>query len=166
MNYSKLNTLEAIGLLSIIMANKIILNLPEQIISSTGSAAGLNCIYIIILVFVFIAIIFKLIKRFPCKDIIDISQYIGGHFLKTIIGIVQIILLFFIASSIIRNFSYTVKTIYFTSTPTIYISIFIILPVIISNKCGLKSISKICLYILPIAYVRINYFIACSNKRL
>lgn len=135
------------------MANKIILNLPKKIISSTGSAALLNTLYIIIIAFIFIAIIFKLINKFPGKDIVDISKYLGGNLLKYLIGITQIIILFLIANSIIRGFSYTLKTIYLPSTPIMLIALFMVIPVIIANKCGVKSISKICLYILPVAYI-------------
>lgn len=153
MSNSKLNNIEAIGLLSIIMANKIILNLPELIISSTGSAAWLNTLYIIIIAFIFIAIVLKLMNKFPGEDILDISQNIGGPILKIIVGAVQILLLFFIAGSTIRSFSYTLKTIYFTQSPIVFIVLFMIIPVIIANKLGIKSISKICLYIIPIAYI-------------
>ena len=78
---SKLNNVEAIGLLLIIMANKIILNLPEMIISSTGSAAWINVTYIVILAFLFIIISSKLMNYFPGKDIIDISGTNGGGLL-------------------------------------------------------------------------------------
>ena len=150
---SKLNNVEAIGLLLIIMANKIILNLPEMIISSTGSAAWMNVIYIVILAFLFIIISSKLMNHFPGKDIIDISEYAGGSILKYFISVIQIALLFFIVCSTIRSFSYTLKTIYFNQSPAIFIVLFMIVPAIISTKLGLKSISKVCLYIAPIAYI-------------
>ncbi|MBQ3407642.1 MAG: GerAB/ArcD/ProY family transporter [Clostridia bacterium] len=153
MNNSKLNNLEAIGLLSIIMANKVILNLPELIISSTGSAAWLNTIYITVIAFIFLSIILKLMNHFPEFDILDISEYIGGSFLKFVVGIFQIILLFFIANIVIRSFSYTLKTIYFTQSPILFIVLFMVVPVLIANTFGLKSISKICLYVVPIAYI-------------
>lgn len=150
---SKLNNIEAIGLLSIIMANKIILDLPELIISSTGSAAWLNTLFIILVSFVFIAIVLKLMNKFPGSDILDISHKVGGRFLEFIVGLLQIILLFFVAGSVLRGFSYMLKTIYFTQSPTIYIVSLMIIPIIIANKLGIKSISKICLYIIPVAYI-------------
>lgn len=161
---SKLNNIEAIGLLSIIMANKIILDLPELIISSTGSAAWLNTIYIIVISFIFIAIVLKLMNKFPGDDILDISQKIGGKLFRFIVGIVQIIILFFVAGSILRGFSYTLKTIYFTHSPTIYIVSLMIIPIVIANKLGIKSISKICLYILPIAYIGLVVLLLAPAK--
>ena len=161
---SKLNTVEATGLLMLIMANKIILNLPEQIISSAGSAAWINCIYIILITFIFITILFKLLNPFSGKDIIDISSYVGSSLLKNLIGITQILILFLITNTIIRSFSYTLKTIYFTRSPIIFIVLFMIVPVIISIKCGLKSISKICLYILPIAYIGLAILLLAPTK--
>lgn len=153
MSNSKLNTIEVIALLSIIMANKIILNLPELIISSTGSAAWINTLYVIIIAFVFIMSVFKLMKHFPGKDIIDISDYIGGPLLKFIVSIFQAILLFMVASVVLRSFSYTLKTIYFNQSSVLFILLFMIVPVIIAYKIGIKSISKICVYILPVAYI-------------
>ncbi|MBR2705133.1 MAG: Ger(x)C family spore germination protein [Clostridia bacterium] len=150
---AKLNNIEAIGLLSLIMANKIILNLPELVISSTGSAAWINTIYIIVITFIFIAITFKLMKRFTGKDIIDISEYAGGPILKFMVSIIQIALLFFVSCTVIRSFSYTLKTIYFTQSPIVFIVILMIIPVIIATRHGIKSISNSCLYIIPIAYI-------------
>ena len=164
MTKSKLNTIEAIGLLTIIMANKIILNLPELIISSTGSSAWLNTLYIIAIAFIFIIFSLKLIGKFPGFDILDISEYIGGSFFKFIIGVVQILLLFLVANITVRSLAYTLKTIYFTQSPIIFIGLFIILPVIISNTLGIKSISKICLYIAPIAYLGLTILLLAPIK--
>lgn len=146
------------------MANKIILNLPEQIISSTGSSAWLNALYIILISFIFVLLIFKLMKKFIGLDIIDISGYIGGKILKILMGILQIVILFLIATTIIRSFSYTLKTIYFIQSPIFYIIVFMVLPVIVANKCGLKSISKICIYVLPIAYIGLAILLLAPAK--
>ena len=45
----KIGTIEAIALIVIIIINQIILNLPNTIITSTGSSSWLNVIYITII---------------------------------------------------------------------------------------------------------------------
>lgn len=150
---SKITKIEAIALLLIIMANKIILNLPQTTLLTTGSAAWINTLYIVIIAFLFLLICLKLLKKFNGLDILDISKFVGGKVLLYFVAIFQIILLFYVANTIIRNFSYTVKTIYFNRTPIIFIASFMIVACSFACKHGIKAISKVCLYILPLAYV-------------
>ena len=49
----KIGTIEAIALIVIIIINQIILNLPNTIITSTGSSSWLNVIYITIIAIIF-----------------------------------------------------------------------------------------------------------------
>ena len=51
----KIGTIEAIALIVIIIINQIILNLPNTIITSTGSSSWLNVIYITIIAIIFCA---------------------------------------------------------------------------------------------------------------
>ena len=164
MNVTRLNKIEAIALLSLIMANKIIFNLPEIIISSTGSAAWLNTVYIIVIAFIFLAICLKLLGNFSGFDILDISEYIGGNILKYIVGLLQVFLLILVANTTIRSLVYTLKTIYFTQSPIIFLALFIIVPALIANRFGIKSISKTCLYIIPIAYVGLTILLLAPAK--
>lgn len=164
MNISKINNIEAIALLSIIMANKIILNLPENIISSTGSSAWLNAIYILAIAFAFVFVCTKLMKKFAGFDIIDISEYIGGSFLKTIVSILQVLILIIVINIVIRNFSYTIKTIYFTQSPIIFIALFLVISAAVANKFGLKTISKICIYVTPLAFIGISILLLVPAK--
>ena len=87
MNSDKLNTIEATFLVIIVTLAHIILNLPNTILSSVGSSAIINVLYISFLTFMFFLIINKLFSPFPGKDILDISEYIGGKTLKIITNI-------------------------------------------------------------------------------
>lgn len=164
MNISKINNIEAVALLSIIMANKIILNLPESIISSTGSSAWINVIYILAIAFIFVFVCTKLMKNFPEHDIIDISEYIGGSFFKTIFSVLQIFILIIVINVVIRNFSDTIKTIYFTQSPIIFITLFLVISAAVANKFGLKTISKICIYIAPLAFIGLSILLLVPAK--
>ena len=76
MNVDKINTIEAIFLVIIVMLTHIILNLPNAILNSTGSAAILNVIYCFGITIIFFLIVNKLFSLFPEKDIIDVAEYV------------------------------------------------------------------------------------------
>ena len=64
MKVDKINTIEAIFLVIIVMLTHIILNLPNAILSSTGSAAILNVIYCFGITIIFFLIVNKLFSLF------------------------------------------------------------------------------------------------------
>ena len=86
MNLKKLENIEAIALIAIIMANKIILNIPKSIILSTGTSAWINVIFISVLAVLLACLISNLFKNFPNADILDVSSYLGKNLLKNIIN--------------------------------------------------------------------------------
>ena len=112
MQNTKLENLEAIALIVLVMTNKIILNLPKTILSTTGTSAWLNTIYISIITLLVVIIILSLFKNFPGYDILDVTNYLGGKILKTVIGSLYII--FFLANAvlILRSFSESIKIIF------------------------------------------------------
>lgn len=155
MNITKLENIEAIAFLTIIMANKIILNLPKSIIASTGTSAWLNTIYIFIITLLITLLVIRLLKKFPGQDILDISNYLGGGILKSIIGVLFISLFLIFITLTVRNFSETLKIIYFNESPIIFIMLFFIISSCIANKFGLKVIAKTNLILAPIVLISI-----------
>ena len=125
MNLTKIGNLEAIALLLIVSTNHLLLNMPQTIIDTCGSASLLNIIYSTILVFIIAYILlFLLFKNFPSYDILDISNYLGGKILKNAIGIICAIYLLSVSSVFLRNFAEGLKLIYFFDAPIIYILLF------------------------------------------
>lgn len=155
MNFTKLENVEAIAFLIIIMANKIILNLPKSIIASTGTSAWLNIIYVFFIVLAITILIVNLLKKFPGQDILDISNYLGGKLLKSTIGIIFIVLFLTFLILTVRNFSETLKIIYFNESPIIFILLFFLISACIANKFGLKIITKTNLILAPIVILSI-----------
>ena len=90
MDNTKIENKEAIALLLTITFNHIILNVTKSIIDVTASASLLNILYIGILSIIFTCIICYFLEKFPTFDLIDISNYLGGNFLKWIIGLAYI----------------------------------------------------------------------------
>lgn len=164
-NSYKLEKIEAICLILIIMINKLILNIPYYIVDLVGSGAIINILYIGIIDFILVLIIIKLLNKFQSDDILDISEFLAGKPLKIFVGIISISLFFLVAFITLIDFSNMLHTIYFSNFPMIYILFFFMLGILISNLIGLKSISRTISFIVPFAIfsVIITFFTAWGN---
>ena len=158
----KLGYLETIALIVIVITNKIILNTSKDIIIYTGSSAWINVIYISIIALLIIMLISYFFKNFQGKDILDISEYLGGKNLKIIIGILHIFLLLLVPISIIKIFSEMLKLIYFKASPLPFITIFFIIGSLIANRYSLKTLAKANLIIIPIVFISIFIILLSS----
>ena len=130
-NNYKLEKIEAIALILIIMINKLILNIPYYIVDLVGSGAIINLIYIGILDFILLLIIVRLFKGFENSDILDISEFLAGKAFKNLIALICISLFFLVAFITLVDFSNVLHTIYFSNFPMVYILFFFILRFII-----------------------------------
>ncbi|MCR5146628.1 MAG: spore germination protein [Clostridia bacterium] len=164
MKSEKIGYAEAIALITIVMINKIILNTPKDIIAKTGPSSCLNIIFISVIAIIMAILISKLFKKFPGYDILDISKFLGGKTLKFIIGSAYILLLIILTASIIKSLSETLRTIYFPTSPILYITLFFIVSSILSNRYSLKVIAKANLIIAPIIFLSILIILVSSVK--
>lgn len=140
---------EAISILLIITINKIILNIPYSLVTITETGTFINLLFLLIISFIILNIIINLFKKFPSSDIIDISNFLGGNILKTIIGILFIIL-FFVSSSItLIDFTTMLQIVYFKEFSKLYILLFFFVGIFISNLLGFKSIVNAIQFIIP-----------------
>lgn len=153
MNTHKIGSIEAIALICIVMTNHILLNMPENIINSTGSSAWINVIFVSILAICFTLALCKLFEKFTGKDILDISEYVGGKWFKFIIGVAYLGLFLMISSTLLQYFSECLKLIYYHNTPVFVISFVFLLGATIANRSGIKAISNINLIIVPLALI-------------
>lgn len=151
----KLNKLEAIFIIIIVMINKLILNIPYYVVSLVGTGVIVNVIYIGIIDFVFSLILIKLFEKFQNSDIIDISEFLGGKILKWIIGIISILLFFTVAFITLSDFSNVLQTIYFSDFPILYILLFFIIAILFANLHGLRGITNIICFTVPFALLSI-----------
>ena len=164
MNYTKLGNFEAICLIVVLFINHIVLNLPQMILNSSGSASTLNVIYILILVLLFTMLVIKLLKKFAGLDILDISEYLGGKPLKIIIGFLCIFYLIFETVFLLRMFSKNLLLVYFQNYPISFIMFLFLFVGVVSNIIGKKSIIKTNTIIVPIASFSIFFtFIFVSD---
>ena len=156
MNVTKIGSFEAIALLLIVSINHLLLNMPQTIIDTCGSASLLNTVYTTILAFIIAyLILFLLFKKFPSCDILDVSNYLGGKVLKNIIGILCEIYMLTLSSVFLRNFAEGLKLIYFFDAPITYILMFFLFVCAIANYFGPKAIIRTNLFIVPIVLISI-----------
>lgn len=146
---------ECIFFVCMIMLNKLILNLPTILISSTGTGTFINLIYIGIITLFLIFIINICLKNFPNSDILDISNILGGKFLKTIVGIIFIALFSFILFTFLTDFSNLLKMIYYQNYPKPFILLFFIIGILVSNLIGFKSIIRMISFLFPFVLLSI-----------
>lgn len=164
MNTEKISFYEAIALITVVMLDKIILNTPKQIIATVGSAAWINVIYISILAILIGWFISFLFKKFQGKDLLDVSEFLGGTTLKIIIGILSLGIILLILSSVLRIFSETLHLIYFRTSPYIYVVLFFLIGSTIANRYSIKVIAKANLIIIPIVILSIIVVLTSSIK--
>jgi len=148
-NNYKMQNIEAIFLILIVMINKMIINLPYYITDLVGTGAIINLIYIGILGLIFVFCLNFLFQKFPNSDIIDISEFLGGKFLKIIIGIIFVAFFLFVAYVTLSDFANLLKTIYFKNSPLIFILLFFMIGILIANLVGFKSIIHTICIIIP-----------------
>lgn len=164
MKYEKISYVEALALIIIVIINKVILILPREIISSTGSSAWLNVLYISIIAVLIVWFIAHLFKKFQGCDILDVSEYLGGHTLKTIIGLLYIFLLIIVPIFTIKNFVEMLKIIYFRTSPLLYILLFFIVSTTIANRFSLKVLVKANMFFMTLTFLGIAVILVSSIK--
>lgn len=153
MDCVKIRNLEAIFLVCVGVVNHIILFLPNVVISSTGSGAVLNITFIVLVVLLLGYFISKIFQKFPGLDILDISQFLGGKWLKWIAGIIYIVFFIFSTSLIVRTFSENLQIQYFANTPIFLIVLGFLIVAGIANFLGAKSVIRCNSIIIPIMMI-------------
>ena len=151
----QLSKKECIFFICLVMFNKFILSFPSILIYVTGTGTLINFIYVGIIVLGFIWIINKCFKNFPNSDILDISKTLGGKFLKTIVGIIYMLLFFTILLTFLLDFVNLLKSIYYQNSPIIFILLFFIVGILVSNLIGFNSIIKMINLLFPIILLSI-----------
>lgn len=155
MKNNKLTTVETICFLSLLSINGIILSTSQIIINSCSTSSILNCIFVSILALFIVLIYSWLFKKFPDKNILDISNYLAGRILKFIVGILFIGYFTFRTIIFLRKISNCLQIVYYPMTNIIFIiALFCISALIVCNFKNNSSF-KTCTLIAPIIFVTI-----------
>lgn len=165
-NNYKLEKIESIAIVLIIMINKLILNIPYYIVDLVGSGAIINLLYVGIIDFILLLIIIKLFENFENFDILDISEFLFGKMFKNLIGTLCIGLFLLVAFITLIDFSNVLHTIYFSNFPMAYILFFFILGALLANLIGFKGISRTICFIVPFAILSVIITFLTSFENL
>ena len=155
MENSKIAKVEAIFLILIVMVNRIILNLPYSILEITKTGTPINLIYIGIIGLLIVILINKLFEKFPSSDILDVSEYLGGPLLKIVISTICIAFLLLSLYITLSEFANLLEIIYFKESPKIFILMFFIITILVSNLIGFRAIIKTICAIVPFTIISI-----------
>lgn len=153
MDNTRIGKAEAISLIVTIMINHTILNITKSIITNTGSSALLNTIYVSIIALITSYIICTLLNKFPTFDILDISNLLGGKFLKSLIGILFLGYFIFFSSILLKNFSICLQIIYYPNTNISFIVIFFLVGAIFVCRLKYNALFRSNLLILPFVII-------------
>lgn len=164
MSNNKIGTIEAIFIILTIVISHSILSLPKNLINQTNSATILNIIYLTVIAVLFAYFIYRLMKNFSGADIVDISEYVGGKFLKNIIGGIFIIQFIVCSSMLLRNFCEGIQLIYFSMTDIIFIISIFIVGMCICNSLGINATIKSNLIVLPLALISVTVIFLANFK--
>ena len=162
MENKKIGNFQAIALILIIIVNHLLLETPKNLIAQTGTDTILNMIYVFFLSIIFVFVLIKLFNNFKGKDILDVSEFLGGKILKVIVGIIFIAYFSLILSTTIRVIVQNLQIIYFDNLHICLLTLIILSTIAIVYKFGSSTVIRCNSIIAPIAAVAI-LIIAFSN---
>lgn len=162
MKETKMGVLQAASIIITVMISHIILNMPNHLITGMGSSTILNLIYVFIIAMIIFSLAYKVFKAFPGKDLIDISEYAGGKFLKNIFSVLICIYFTTISAFVIRTFAESLVLIYFPNVDREIVIIMFITITAVMNLFGFKAISRVTLITLPIILISMILIFASS----
>ncbi len=121
MNQSKIGVVECIATIGCINIIPLILTLPTFSAQTYGTGSFAHTIYSILLSLIGFTLLFSLFLKFKGKDFFDISEYVGGTFLKTISGIISIGILVICTVLVLSEFNENIRNILLVHSPSEYI---------------------------------------------
>lgn len=156
--------IQAASVIITVMISHIILNMPNHLITSTGSSTILNLFYVLSISSIVFYIASKIFDLFPGKDLIDICEYTGGKLLKNIFSIAICIYFITISGFVIRTFAESLVLIYFPNIDRELVILMFVAITVVMNLFGFKAISRVTLITLPIILVSIVVIFISSSS--
>ena len=150
MENTKIGVSEAIAFLTILVVNFVILDGAKSAIVTSSSSAIINVAYVSIISLLFSYLLFKLLNNFPTFDILDIANFLGGKILKLIIGFLFLIYFIAIATGLLKNFAYSLQTIYYPFTNVFMIVLVFLIAAFFISNLKYNAVFRSNLIILPL----------------
>lgn len=154
-----------------VISSLIMLSIADIVLTSSGilikevNSASLLTTFLISILGIFITIIMcKLSKNFIGKDLLNISEYLGGKVLKAIVGFGFVIYFILILALFLRQTSDAMQLIYYPLTHIIFIIALLSIATGIIASFGNNSIFKATSLIVPFLYTAI-FLIFIGNTK-
>lgn len=160
----KLGTFEVVNSLMMMSIADIVLTSCGILIKSVNSASLLNACLISIVAIIFTLVMCILSKKFEGKDLLDISEYIGGKPLKTVVGFGFVGYFILVLAFFLRQTSEAMQLIYYPLTHIVFIIALLSLATGIIATFGNNSIFKATSLIVPFIYSAI-FLIFIGNTK-
>lgn len=153
MEKTRFGKVEAVFILINIISIQIFLGFPRRMAELGGTAGWIIPIYTLVLSLIFFSVISKLYNRFDGKDILDVAEYAGGHFGRTIVGLIFLTNYFFIIPIVLRTFGEDVKIFALVQSPISFVLVLFLIGMIIASYLGLEAIVRLGSIVVPVAFV-------------
>lgn len=161
----KFSNKEAIFIIVNLCSNISILIADQIIVDSCYSSSILNSIFISILALVITTIICILYKKFVGINLLDIAEFIGGKFLKFIIGIFFLIYVMFSMAVLLCKLTNCLQIVYYSMTDIVYILLSFIIATGFICRLSNNAFSKSNLIVTSVSLIAIFLvFIANTNN--
>lgn len=145
-----LSSWEAISALGCIAVIPLILTVPTFVCEDFGTGTLIQVLYMTIIMALYLFVYFKLYSKFKNKDIIDISEFVGGKTLKYMITLLIIVYFFSISIFTLSEFNENIRNILFTDAPASYISLLFIAAAFFGALFGIKGLFRVSAVVTPI----------------
>lgn len=160
----KLSNFEVISSLIMMSVADIVLTSAGILIKDVNSASLLNAAIISIIGIILTFIMCKLSKSFIGKDLLTISEFLGGKILKIIVGIGFVGCFILVLALFLRQTADAMQIIYYPLTHIIFIVALLSLATGIIASFGNNSIFKATSLIVPVLYGAI-FLIFIGNSK-
>lgn len=144
---------QCIATLSTVTLIPLLLTLPTFSAEVFGTASFLHAVYISIVTGLLFLLLFKMYSKYKDKDILDISEAVGGKFLKYSTGALAIFYLLGIGIITLSEFNENIRNILFSEAPAEYISTLFMVAVFLGSIIGLKGIIRSSSIIAPLIII-------------
>lgn len=149
----QLDRRECIATIGCLVLIPISLSLPNLSALDYGNASFLHAVYMTIIAFIFFTILFKMYSKFLDKDIIDVSEFVGGKFLKIFTGLIIIAYLILASIATLSEFDENIRNILLDEAPSSYILTVFFIVSVIGSFIGIKAIFRTGTLTLPVIFL-------------
>lgn len=164
MENTKIGVSEAIAFLTIIIVNFVVLVGAKSAIITTSSSAIINVLYVSAISLLISYMFYKLLNKFPTFDILDISNFLGGKFLRFLVGALFFFYFVILSSTLLKNFAYSLQTIYYPFTDVFFIVLVFLLVTLFICNLKYNAVFRGNLVILPLIILSILFLFFGNMK--